>query len=89
MVQVTLTPGRTSWVSARMSMSGHFGSISSGKCPRTRRPSVCRTSTGRPATPSIGCRMTKPVRLVTKSLTAVALAWKLKAPAGSPLIVAR
>ena len=88
-MQVTLTPGSTSWVSARMSWNGHIGSISSGKVARTRRPSVCSTSTGWPATPSIGCSTTKPVRLVVKSVTARAVASKLSVPSAAPLIFAR
>ena len=52
-------------------------------------PSTCSTSTGSPATPSIGCSMTKPVRLVRKSVTAVRLASNARLPSDAPVIVAR
>ena len=63
-------------------MNGQVGSISSGKRLCSTLPSTCSTSTGAPLTPSTGCRTTKPVRLVTKSVSASPSAAKLRLPRG-------
>ena len=52
MRQATRTPGKGSWVRARMSLNGQVGSISSGKRLASTLPSTCSTSTGAPLTPA-------------------------------------
>ena len=61
----------------------------SGSFVATTLPSVCSTVTGLPARPAIGCRMQKPQRLVSKSLSGSALTSKARWPSAEPLIVAR
>ena len=67
---------------------GCTGSMRVGNVPSTVSPSVCSMVTGSPATPSIGCRMTKPVRLVRNPVGVSPVPWKVSVPSGRPSMVA-
>ena len=59
-----------------------------GKFRFSRLPSTCTTSTGFPTTPSSGCRMTKPERLVRKSLSGVPTVENVNVPSALASIFA-
>ena len=67
-----------------MARNGCTGFTSAGNAERSIVPSVCTTSTGRPATPVSGCRTTKPVRAVRKSVCGVAAPVNSRLPSLPP-----
>jgi hypothetical protein len=81
-------PSATLCFSERISVKGQSGFTWAGNLLFSFLPLVYSTSTGKPATPFSGCSTTKPVRLVAKSVSGVAVASKVSVPSAPQTIVA-